>query len=294
MSIADTATAAGASFALPVGMVIKNVETLNVTTNGAIGATATAFNVSGMTGLTSFTGVAAGDGTSDTNVKAADTTAVTLTAAAAAKVVVAGGTAVSVTGGAAASTVTGAALTSVTVKGSAGMTIDNTDTVANGSTTAVGTTMTAVTLDGVNAATAIKGQGLATLTLKNATAAANTITITNAKVGHALTLNVDGSGYDTVGAAQVQTVADAAVKTLTVNATGAKSNIALGNTSTALTSATITGTAALKLDLVSASNTALATIDGSAATGNLTLVNTAVATSIKTGSGNDTFTSTVV
>jgi hypothetical protein len=293
-SIAETATAANAGFALPTGMVIKNVETLNVTTNGSIGVAATAFDVSGMTGLTSFTGVAAGDGTTNTNVKAADTTAVTLTAAAAAVVTELGGNVVSVTGGKAASTITGAALTTVTVKNSAGMTIDNTDTVANGSTTAVGTTMTAVTLDAVDSDTAIKGKGLTTLTLKNATATTNEVTITNATVGHALTLNVDGSGYDATATAKTQTVTDAAVKTLTVNATGAKSNIALGTTSTALTSATITGTAALVLDLVSGSNTALVTIDGSSASGNLTLNNTAVATSIKTGSGNDTFTSTVV
>jgi Domain of unknown function (DUF4214) len=296
LNIADTAVAPGAGFALPVGLVVKNVETLNVTTNGSIGVAATAFDVSGITGLTSFTGVAAGDGTTNTNVKAADTTAVTLTAAAAAVVTELGGNVVSVTGGKVGSTITGAALTAVTVKNSAGMTIDNTDTAANGSTTAVGTTLTSVTLDAVNSATTIKGKAITNLTLKNATAGANTVTITNATTGHALTVNVDGSGYDATGTVQAQTVKDAVAKSVTVNATGAKSNIVVstGAADTVLTSATITGTAALKLDLDSTNNTALATIDGSAATGALTLLNTAVATSIKTGAGNDTFTATVV
>lgn len=301
LSVADTVTAANAGFALPVGMVVKNVEALNVTTNGAIGTTATAFDVSGMTGLTSFVGVAAGDGTQKTNVKAADTTDVTLTAAAAAAVIVAGGKAVSVTGGATASTITGSGLTSVTVKSSAGMTIDNTDTVANGSTTAKGVTLTAVTLDSVNSDSAIKGEGLATLTVKGGTATAAGVAITNAKVGHAMTVNVDGTGYTTIGAAQAAgtgaiantTVSDTALKSVTVNATGAKSALTV-SAGTTLTSATITGSAALALNLASGTNTALVTIDGSAATGNLTLTNTAVATSIKTGAGNDTFTSTVV
>jgi S-layer protein len=61
-----------------------------------------------------------------------------------------------------------------------------------------------------------------------------------------------------------------------------------------LTNATITGSAALIVDFDSTNNTKLASIDGSAATGNLTLNNTAVATTIKTGAGDDKFTATVV
>ena len=305
LNIADTATAKTAGFALPAGMTIKNVETLNLTTNGHIGdvGTPTVFDVSGLAGLTTFTATAASsDVTAATgsNVKVADTTDVTLTTTTAAIAKIQGGKVVSVTNGAATSTITstitGAALTSVTVKNSAGMTIDNTDTVANGSTTAVGTTLKSVTLDAVDSNTAIKGKAIDTLTLKNATASTNTVTITNATAAHSLTLNVDGTGYDATATAQTQTVADAQAKSLTINATGSKSNIAFttGGANTVLTNATITGSAALVVDFNSTNNTKLASIDGSAATGNLTLNNTAVATTIKTGAGDDKFTATVV
>lgn len=304
LAIADTATAANAAFSLPAGFTVKNVEVLKVTTNGSLGddaSAATAFNTTGMTGLTSLEVTTAGDGTTNTSIITADTTDVTLTASAAQDVDVLGGKVVSVTGGATGSTITGAALTSVTVKTSGGMTIDNTDTVANGSTNAKGTTLTTVTLDTVNSDTAIKGEGLATVTIKGATATAAAVNITNAKAGHALTLNVDGTGYTSAGAAQTAgtggiantTVSDAAAKSVTVNATGSKSALTV-STGATLTSATITGSAALALNLDSTNNTKLATIDGSAATGNLTLTNTAVATSIKTGAGNDTFSATVV
>lgn len=299
LAIADTATAANAAFSLPAGFTVKNVEVLKVTTNGSLGddaSAATAFNTTGMTGLTSLEVTTAGDGTTDTSIITADTTDVTLTASAAQDVDVLGGKVVSVTGGATGSTITGAALTSVTVKTSGGMTIDNTDTVANGSTTAVGTTLKSVTLDAVDSNTAIKGKAIDTLTLKNATASTNTVTITNATAAHSLTLNVDGTGYDATATAQTQTVADAQAKSLTINATGAKSNIAFttGGANTVLTNATITGSAALVVDFDSTNNTKLASIDGSAATGNLTLNNTAVATTIKTGAGDDKFTATVV
>ncbi|WP_079435526.1 hypothetical protein [Zoogloea sp. LCSB751] len=304
LAIADTATAAGAAFSFPAGFTVKNVEVLKVTTNGSFGDTAAQADLSGIAGLTSVEITSAGNGTTDTSVKVADTTDLTLVSSAAQVNTINGGKVVSVTGGAATSTITGAALTSVTLTQTGGQTIDNIDTVANGSTTAKGTTLTTVTLDTVNSDTAIKGQGLTTVTIKGATATAAAVNITNAKVGHALTLNVDGTGYTSAGAAQAAgtggiantTVSDAAAKSVTVNATGSKSalTVSTGAGNTTLTSATITGSAALALNLDSTNNTKLATIDGSAATGDLTLSNTAAATTIKTGSGNDTFSATVV
>lgn len=288
VNIADSAVAGTAAFALPTGMVIKNVETLNVTTNGNIGdAGGTAFDVSGFTGLTSFTGVAAGTGVTVTgsNVKAANTTAVTMTATAGAIVKVDGGSVVGVTGGAATSTITGAALTTVTVKNSAGMTIDNTNAAG---TTSVGTTLTAVTLSGVDSNTAIKGAGVTTLSLDGVTTAARTVTITNGTANHVLTVNANGTGFkaDGTAAQTIVTETTATAIAATVN-TSAKSSLDLTGITT-VKALTLTGAGALTLKAMGATTTS---IDGSTATGALTLGTLdAAAVTVKTGAGNDTFT----
>lgn len=85
------------------------------------------------------------------------------------------------------------------------MTIDNT----LNSATSTGTTMTSVILDGVDADSEIKGQGLTDVTVKGVTTAARTVQITNTKADHALTVNVDGTGYDAAGAEKQTIVADA-------------------------------------------------------------------------------------
>ena len=285
LNIADSATATNAAFSLPAGFSVSNVEVLNVTTNGAIGVAATAFDLSGIAGLTSASltaaGVVAGAGAV---VKAADTTNVNVTVAGANTAAVTGGKAVSVTGGTGATTVSGKALTEVTITKGGAATISNVDgaTVKN--------TLTSVTLNSVDADSTVTSDGLTTLTLKGATAGTNLTTLTNTKA-HALTLNVDGSGYDTAGTAQVQQVKDTTATTITVNATGAKSNVEFQG-STGLTKIVATGSAALKVDVDgTGTNTAVTAFDGSAATGGQTLVDLAVKTvTVSTGAGNDVFT----
>ncbi|POR09550.1 hypothetical protein [Diaphorobacter sp. LR2014-1] len=296
LSIADTLTAANADFALPAGFTVKNVETLNVTTNGAIGTYAAgsdagAFNISTISGLTSATFVAAGAGTgTGSEVTAADTTDVSLTVAGNNAAEVNGGKAVTIVSGATGTGVTdvqGKGLTSVSVKGGGVVTIDNLGGAA-GTTTSIGTTMTAVTLDGVaGAAAAVKGAAVDTVTVKNQKTALAT-TVTNG-TSTALTVNVDGAGYDAAGAAVagVSVAAGAAAKTITVNATGTKSNVIVSGA--AATTLNITGSA--DLNLAQAPLATATKIDGSAATGGLTLGTLNAATvNVSTGSGKDSLT----
>lgn len=296
LSIADTLTAAAADFALPAGFTVKNVEVLNVTTNGAIGtAAATSFDVSTLAGLTTANFVAAGAGTAaGSRVLAAGTTDVSLTVSGANTAEVYGGKAVSVTAATGAVTVGAAgaaatkadAITSVSVKGGGVVNIDNTGGAA-GTTTSTGTTLKSVTLDGVAGATAaIKGAAVETVTVKNQKTALAT-TVTNG-TSTALTVNVDAAGYDATGAAVagVTVAAGATAKTITLNATGSKSNVAVSGA--AATTLNITGTADLTL---SAPITTATKIDGSAATGGLTLGTLNAATvNVTTGSGKDSLT----
>ena len=289
LNIADTATAANADFALPAGFTVSNVETLSVTTNGAIGTSAgTAFDVSGLTGLTSFAGVAAGAGTANgSNLKAAGTTDVKLTVSGNNQVDIAGGKAVSVISGTAGTGtvgVTGKDLTSVSVKGGGVVTIDNLGGAA-GTTTSVGTTMTAATLDNVAGATAaVKGAAVDTVTVKNQDSALAT-TVTNG-TSKALNVNVDNAGYDSTSAAVagVSVAAGSAAETINVNATGSKSNVTVSGT--AAKTLNITGDAALVLAPV----TTATKLNASTATGNLTLGDLAAVTvAVDTGAGNDSF-----
>jgi hypothetical protein len=265
LNIADTVTAAGADFALPSGFTVKNVENISVTTNGAIGtAGGAAFDVSGMTGLTKATLIAAGAGTvTGSKVKAAATTDVALTVTGTNTTQVDGGKTVAITGGGTA-----------TVNDAAG---------------ATGTTLTAVTLTNVGTAggvtSVLTGNGIASVTLAGIGAASNTVTVANATVGHALTINAAGTGYTTAAAttAAATAVTDTAATSLTIN-TSAKSAVNASG-STAVKTVTLTGAGALNLTAMGATTTS---IDGSAATGGLTLntLNAAVVT-LKTGSGND-------
>jgi S-layer protein len=110
--------------------------------------------------------------------------------------------------------------------------------------------------------------------------------VTNA-TSTALTVNVDNAGYTSAGAAVsgVTVAAGAAATTINLNAVS-KSNVAVSGA--AATTLNITGAGDLTL---SAPITTATKIDGSAATGNLTLgtLNAATVTA-KTGSGNDSLT----
>jgi S-layer protein len=285
LNVADTATAPGNQFSLPAGFTIQNVENVNVTTNGGV-----SMDVSGITGLEAVKTVAAG--TANTSVTAAGTTDVTTTVAGAATTTINGGQNVSVTAGTGAVTVgvPGAAATkadaieTVSVKGGGVVSIDNTGGAA-GTTTAVGTTLTAVTLDNVNGGTAaVKGAAVEELTVKNQdTALATTVTNGTSK---ALTVNVDNAGYDSTGAAVagVTVAAGAAAETINVNASGSKSNVTVNGA--AAKTLNIAGDAALTL----ASTTAFTKLNGSTATGNLVLGDLNAATvTVDTGAGDDSF-----
>lgn len=240
---------------LPTTATIKNVEVLNVTSN--VSANIDVSNIADL----------------DT-VKVANASTVGGTS------VIIGGKIDSVTGGGAA-TVSGDALTSVTATKTGVVTVNNTVVGAG----IAGTTLTAVTLDGVTGATAgLNGNGINTVTVQNQATALAT-TVTNA-VGTALTVNASGVGYTAAGAAVgVSVAAGAAATAITVNATGAKSNLTVSGA--LVTNVNITGTADLTLAPVATATT----INGSAAAGSLTLGDLAVGTTnVKTGAGADSFT----
>ena len=255
------------------GATVTSMEKVNITSSGAVKTDTTTWGTKAL----NITATGAVDAT------VADTTDVTATTSGANTATILGGKAVSVTGGTGATSITGDGLTTVSVKGGGAVTIDNTLNAVSSK----GTTMTSVILDGVNADSAIKGQGLTDVTVKGATTDKYTVTITNDKADHALTVNVDGTGYDAAGAEKQTTVADASATAITVNASGDKSSLALTG-STAAKSLNITGDAALTLK--ASDLAALTTIDGSAATGDLTLgALNATTVNVNTGSGDDTF-----
>ena len=280
LNVADTAVAEGARFTFPNGFTVKGVENINITTNGGINV-----DLSENADVTSIKGIAAG--TANSEVTASDSADVDLTVAGAATATVAGGKAVSVTGGTGATSISGKGLTTVTVKGGGAVTINNTENSV-AATDGKGTTLTSVVLDGVDADSTIEGEGLTDVTVKGATENANTVTITNAKADHALTVNVDGTGYKVDGT-EVQTiVADANATAITVNASGDDSSLALTG-SDKVKALNITGDAALTLK--ASDLAALTTIDGSTATGDLTLGELHANTvAVKTGAGDDAFT----
>jgi hypothetical protein len=286
ISFVDAASAATAQFSAINGSV-KNVEIVNVTTTGGVTLSTKAW-----TGVTDVTVSAAG--TVAASVTAADSTNVTLNSAAAtaAGATITGGKAVSVAMTAATAGdvgVTGAGLTNVSIKGGAIASVDNTDGTG---ATAKGASLTNVTLDGVTGATAsVKGASLTNVSLKNI-AQDTVVTVTNGTASHGLNISVDGAGAvaTATAAAITATVADGVATSLTLHANGA-SNVAVN--AVKATKVIIDGSAALTLDVAAATNTKVATIDASAATGAVTLKNIAVkTTSIMTGAGADTFTVT--
>ena len=296
------ATAQGAtSLALASSFTVTGVENLNVISNQNIGKAGLAtFDVSGFTGLTSAKFVATGTA-NGSQVKVAGTTDASLTVAAG-DAVVSGGKAVTVTNaGAGTSTVSGSALSSVSVRGGGAVSIDNTAAGVS----AAGKSLTSVSLDGTVGA--VKGAGIATLNLSNLVAASD-VTVSNATTAHGLTLNLTSVGYDTAGDRVAVQVFDAAAKSITINsndtsAVGLGGNNAADTVTTDATSAlrtvVITGAGDVRVDMNATTdaaagydldNNAATSIDASAATGAVTLVDIAAnVVSIKGGSGVDTF-----
>ncbi|MDE2342562.1 MAG: hypothetical protein KGL63_04085 [Betaproteobacteria bacterium] len=288
LNVVDGATASNAAYALPAGVTVTNVQTANLTTNGSFGNTAgpTVFDISGWTGLTNANLVASGSLASD--VKVADTTALTLAvnSSAGAVTTVAGGSADSVTAaGSDAVKVTGAGLTSVTIKGGGAVTVDNTGSTG---TTAAGKTLTSVSIND-DAGAAVKGQALDTLTLQGqgAGGTARTVTLTNG-TSKALTINAAGTGFTTAGVSTPTVVTEAAATatSATVNTTAASSLDLSGITT--LTTLNLAG--AGDLTLANQGNT-LTTVSAGTSSGVLTLgtLGTAV-TAVTTGSGDASYT----
>lgn len=285
LNIADTATAAGADFALPAGFTVTNVEKMSVTTNGGLGATASRFDVSGITGLTDVTLVAAGAGAVAGNfINAADTTNLTLTSSGANASDITGGKAVTVNAGTGVVSVSGSKLESVSVKGG---NLNAANSIDNGAT---GTTLKAVTLDNIaaGAAATIRGNAVETLTIKNQDSAVDAqITNTASK---ALTVNLENSGYTSAGGAvtNVDFTAGSAAETVTIN-TASKSNVTM-NAGGAEKTVNLAGAGDLILGGLGAITT-ITKIDGASATGGLTLgALNAAAVTVSTGSGKDSLT----
>lgn len=285
LNVANTQAAASFTFG---GASITGVETINVTTNGDF----TGLNISAISGLTAFNGAAAD--TAAATLTAAATQDVALTLGTTANSTVTGGKVVSVAKGTTAAGtlgVTGPALTAVTItKGAGVVTVNNESAAAVANT---GTTLTTVTLNAVDANAGIGGAALTTLNLTGATSATRTTTITNATASHGLTINATGAGINSASLTSAflaggAVVTDTAATSLVINSVTTKNSLDVAG-STAVTKITITGDAALTLAAAPAA--AVKNIDGSAATGALTLgtLNAAVVT-LSGGAGKDTAT----
>jgi len=308
---ADTLNiATTAAFATVPSATVKNIETANITSGASVNA-----DVSGWTGLTQLNVTSAATATE--SITAATTTGVSVTNSTAQSVsIVGGGLVGSVATGATGAIVIGKAgggagtaadanaFTTVTIKGgNSAFVTDN-----SGTTGAIGTKLTAVTVDGNAGAVLLTGNAIADVTVKNGVAT-TAVTVTNAATADQtlnLTLDTNAAGAK---------VTDTSAKTVNVTATGTKASTidlaiagataltTAGSASmtlatvaenyTALKTLTINNTGAFNADL-SAANTAtaaaLTSIVATASTGANALAIDATKTTYAGGSGVDTVT----
>jgi hypothetical protein len=291
LNIVDGTARASTSLFVPAGVSVQNVETLNISTNQNIGDgnLNSAFDISGFTGLTTANLVAGANGRSSL-VKAADTTDVNVTTTNDFYVV--GGKSVTLTDTSktAALQAYSGNVASVTIVGGDDLYVDDysvTTTTAND--TSAGT-LTNVSITGTaDAGVTLWGKALTTVTIKSQTTAIDvTVDNTGAAADLDMTLNVENAGKST----EVVELTAALAKSLTINASGTANTVKIDGDAS-LKAVTVTGAGALTLDVDGAGNTAVASINASASTGNLTLSNIpAAAVSVKTGSGKDAFTLT--
>lgn len=276
-----TVTTASAATELPV-------ITTTPATVGSAAIDAVQYDVSGFTGLENFTATSVGGA----NIKAAGTTAITLTNTGNGDITIAGGSKVTVAESAASGTgtktITGAALTEVSLTGgsSGTVTVDNTGGVA-GTTTETGTTLTTINLTKVDSDSTFKGKAITTLNISGATASTNTVTITNGTANHTLNINATDVGYTTAAASAVQTVADATATVVNLKAAGGKNQVTLSGS--AMTTVNVTGTAS-ELALATLPS-AVDKVDGTGFSGKLSMTvasNLAAGDYVKTGANNDT------
>lgn len=259
----STPTATG----IPPSVSIKNIEKINLNITGAAGVPFTV-TASTLLGVTDFTINNASGG-----------------------ITVVGGSVVNTYAGNTSSTqtvnISGSTLTDVSAKGGT-VTIDNKDAAgASGAGTSLHTiTLTALTSDAI-----LEGRAITSVTWKNQTMGCS-VSITD-DATTALTVNADGIGYDNAGNTVVDWVMPGSATTsVTLDATGTKSNVAIdGSTAPNLKNLTIMGSAELNLSS-GAIPDSITKIDGSTATGNLSIDTTGLVatTNIVTGTGSDTIT----
>lgn len=173
-------------------------------------------------------------------------------------------------------------LTTATVKGGSDVLVtDETGGASAGTLTSVTISETADTT------VTLEGKALTTLNVGKQTVATN-ITVTNADtLDHVFTLSVADTGKNGSSAAQVEVTNDTA-KQVNLTAGGTDNNVLIDGDGS-LTKMTVAGSG--KLTLAIDSTTAIADFDASAMTGDLTLTGLeAVALSVKTGAGKDSFT----
>lgn len=241
---------------------VTNIQKLSLTAKASLKGDAA--DITGWTSLTAatFNVKAAADQT----VKAADTTAVTVTNTGAGGVIVEGGSSINVTANVAGdvTATTNAALASAVVKGGKDITI------TDGST--AGTVLKSVSLDGNAGAATLTGKGLTTVSIANTN---QSTTIANS-AAHAATV--------TLNKVTGGTITDAGATSLTLNAVATKSAgvsvAAAAATSVAINSAvnlTLTDLAANKATTLTLSGAGLTTISGLSAVAALTAVDATAA-----------------
>lgn len=292
------------------GVTIKNVETLNVHSVGALAA--------GMESALDLTKVATG--LTSANINVAEGAALTVTAATTTKLNVTNDHDVTIVGGGGALVIDtdgdvvvgknagpGAAdinaLTSVSVTQvlASNKKADITDN--SGTKGAIGSKLTSVTLDGVGAASTLTGDGINTLSLTNSDIA---VTVTNTKAHTlGLTVNSVATGASVVDgtatAVNVTTTGTAAdgkdsaffldvakAATITVTGAGDVELEAAGADYTALTTFNYTGSGSVTADLKDAA--ALTKVVAGSASGAAILTVDGAVTSVTTGSGDDSVT----
>ena len=276
------------SATVTLGATTSNTPTASTTvlsSAAAAAANAAVYDVSGFTGLNAFNTTSYGGD----NIKVAGTTNATITNTNGGGVTLEGGNVVNITtsGTTSAVSVKGKALSAVNITGGTGATVNNQENTT-AATDNAGTTLTTVSLTKVDGNSTVGGKGLVNVTVAGATTDARTVTITNSTVNHAQNLTLVDTGYKADGTTEVQTViTDAAATSLNVVSSGVKNSVNLSNNTVANT-LTISGAGNLKANVGVSS---LVSINGSAATGNLTLGSLNAATlAVTTGSGNDALT----
>ena len=292
LNIADGTAPDSTSLYVPAGVVVAGVEILNVSSNQNIGDgnSGNFFDTTGFNGLETANFVAGATGRSS-YVKVSDDVNVTATTLSAG-FTVKGGASVTLTNKSATTYLyaAGEKLQSATFVGGNSIGADDYD-FATGITSQG--TLNSVSFSETTATTArFDGDALTTLNVgKQATAVAVTIMQPGSTADLDFTLTVSDSGK--VGSSPaVVTLVNNTAKSVAITAGGTANNVKI-DSDASLKAVTVAGAGALTLNVDGSGNTALASINGSTATGALTLSNIpAAAVTVKTGEGKDAFTLT--